>query len=53
MTIVTVFEIGHGKADFLDVLEDTAVDNLLFERPVEAFGDPVGLRFCNEGKSWP
>lgn len=43
MTIVAVFEVGHCGADFLDILEDAAVDRLLLQRPVEAFGYAVGL----------
>lgn len=44
MATVAVLEIGHDGANFLDVLEDAAVDGLLFERPVEAFSDTVGAQ---------
>ena len=52
MAIVAVPELCHGSADFLDVLEDTAVDGLLLERAVEAFSDAIGLRLGNEGEAW-
>ena len=44
MAIVAALALCHGVADFLNILEDTAVDGLLLERPVEAFSDAIGLR---------
>ena len=51
MTIVTIFEFGDRHANFFDVLEDAAVNGLLLQRPVEAFGDAVGLRLGDEGET--
>ena len=42
-------ETAHGGADLLDGLEDPAMDDLFLEGPEEPLGDPVGLRFADEG----
>jgi hypothetical protein len=51
MAIVTIPERGHGGAHLFDVLEDTAVNSLLLQRPVETPGDTIGLRLGNEGEA--
>src|SRR5512134_786707 len=51
MAIVAVPELGHGDSDLLDVLEDAAIDRLLLQRPVEAFGNAVGLRLSDKGEA--
>ena len=49
--IVSFLELGHGDAYLVDVAEDAAVDGLLLQRPVETFGDAVGLRFGDQGEA--
>lgn len=51
MTIVAFLELGDGEAHLLDIPEDAAVDRLFLQRPVEAFGHPVGLGFGDEGEA--
>ena len=51
MAIVTILERGHGGAHLFDVLEDTAVNGLLLQRPVETLGYAIGLRLGDEGEA--
>ena len=51
MAIVTIPELGDSLPHLLQVAEDAAVDGLLLQRPVEAFGHAVGLRFGNKGET--
>src|SRR6266571_3960622 len=51
MAIVAVLEIDDGGTDFRDVSEDAAVDGLLLQGSVEAFGEAVGLWFGNKGET--
>ena len=51
MAIVTILELGDRRANFFEISEDTAVNGLLLQRSVEAFGDAVGLRLGDEGEA--
>jgi len=51
MAIVTIGKGGDGGPNFLDVLEDAAMNGLLLQCSVEAFGDTIGLRFGDEGEA--
>ncbi len=51
MVIVAIAERGHGGAHLFDIAEDAAMNGLLLQRPIEALGDAVGLRFGNEGEA--
>ena len=48
MGIVSIDEFRYGTAHLLDVAEHPAVDGLLLEGAVEALGNTVGLRLCDE-----
>jgi hypothetical protein len=50
MAIVTILERGNGGAHLFDVLEDTAMNGLLLQRPVEALGHAVGLGSATKAK---
>ncbi len=43
MTIVAFLELGDDATDFLDGFQDAAMDDLLLDCAVEAFGGTVGL----------
>ena len=51
MVVVASDEVGDGVADLGGIAEDAAVDGLLLEGAVEAFGDAVGLRLLDEGEA--
>ena len=51
MAIVAVHELGYGDADLFEIHEDVAMEYLFLERPVEPFGNAIGLRFGDEGKA--
>jgi hypothetical protein len=52
MAILTILEFGHGDKNFVEILEDAAMEHLFLERPIEPFGNTIGLRFGDEGKAW-
>ena len=52
MAIVAFLEFGHGDTNLCEVLEDTTVEDLFLQRPVESFGNTMGLRFGDEGEAW-
>ena len=52
MAIVAFLELGHGDTNLGEVLEDTTVEDLFLQRPIESFGNTIGLRFGDEGKAW-
>ena len=49
--VVFFDELADSRSHGLDVLEDSTVDRLLFERPIEALGDTVGLWFLDEAEA--
>ena len=51
MAVVTIPERGHGGAHLFDVPEETAVNGLLLQRPVETPGHAVGLWLGDKGKA--
>ena len=51
MMIVSVLELGHGDSHLFDVEEDAAMNGLLLQRAVEAFGDTVGLWLGDVGEA--
>ena len=48
MQIVPLNEFADGGAYLVEVLEDSPVDRLLFERSIEALGHTVGLGLLDE-----
>jgi hypothetical protein len=51
MAIVAFLEVSNGRADLLNVPEDAAVNRLVLQRLVKAFGDTVGLGLGDEGEA--
>ncbi len=52
MEIVAFLELGDGDTNPFEVLEDTTVEDLFLQRPIESFGNTIGLRFGDEGEAW-
>ena len=48
IAVVVVTKLQHSLSHLVKVLEDFAIDHLLFERPVEPLDNPIGLRFLNK-----
>ena len=51
LTVVKLHEVPYGFADIIHSSEHPAVNGLLFQRSVKAFGNSVGLGFRNEGEA--
>src|ERR1700694_2588311 len=51
MTGVTLLKLDDRSPDFLQVPEDATVNGLVLQRPVEALGDAIRLRFGDEGEA--
>src|ERR1035438_2548667 len=51
MAIVAFLELGHGDTNLGEVLEDTTVEDLFLQRPIESFGNTIGLWFGDKGKA--
>ena len=51
MEIVAFLELGDGDTNPFEVLVDTTVEDLFLQRPIESFGNTIGLRFGDEGKA--
>lgn len=50
--VVTIHEVSYCRPDLFDGAVMAAVDDLLFDSPIEPFRHPVGLRFGNKRKAW-
>ena len=49
--VVPLHEVGHGGADGLEVLKDSAVDRLLLERTIPPLRHPVRFRFLDKAEA--
>ena len=49
--LVALLELGHGDTDLGEILEDTAMEDLFFPCPIEAFGNAIGPRLGNQGEA--
>ena len=49
--VVPLHEVGHGGADGLEVLKDSAVDRLLLERAIPPLRHPVRFRFLDKAEA--
>ncbi len=52
MVIVAILEFGDGGVNFFEVFENTTVEDLFLQRPIESFGNTIDLRFGDEGEAW-
>jgi hypothetical protein len=51
LSVVILYELADRTAHVISVSKDPAVDCLLFERSIEASGDPIGLRLLHKRKA--
>jgi hypothetical protein len=51
LAVVGVHEAPDCGPHLIEVLEKAAMDDLLFDGPVEAFGHAIGLWLFNEGET--
>ncbi|HPT51616.1 MAG TPA: hypothetical protein PKZ22_15775 [Accumulibacter sp.] len=52
MAIVAFLELGYGDTNVGEVFVDTSMEELVLQRPIDSFGDTIGLRFGDKGDAW-
>ena len=50
--VVSVHKTSDRRPNLLEILKPPAMDDLLFEGPVEAFSRAIGLWWFDKGETW-